>query len=271
MNDAIAAAQARALGAPSRRAIVEYLARSDEAVSVAELTDHLELNHNAIRKHLTQLVAAGLVLEDRERRATPGRPRLLYRIAPKTAAGEEQSYRRLAVLLAEAMASGDDPAVVGRRATATSPTPSAGGLETVTARLAAEGFEPSLRLRGGGSEIVLGSCPFADAAIANPEAVCGLQLGLVEGLAQSVGGVRVDGLIPRIPHRGGCRVAVTVTRLPASLRGDVACERRSRSRRLDDVRGRVGRFGPSRGRSGCRSRRVESRRSLARVRRARRS
>jgi predicted ArsR family transcriptional regulator len=207
VSDAVAAAQARALGSPSRRAIVTYLTRSDAPVSVAELTDHLGLNHNAIRKHLAQLVAAELVVEEHERRSTAGRPRLVYRLAPRTAAAGEQSYRRLAVLLAEAMVSGEDPALVGRRAAVAS-SPAAGGIDTLAALFAADGFEPTLRSKAGVQQIVLGRCPFADAAAANPEVVCRLHLGLAKGYAQSVGGVRVDELVPRDPYRAGCLVSV---------------------------------------------------------------
>ena len=90
-------------------------------------------------------------------------------------------------------------------------SPSGGGLVGLAARFAAEGFEPTVLERGTRSEIVLGCCPFVDAAAANPEVVCRLHLGLAQGAAESMGGVQVDGLLPRNPHRAGCRVAVTVT------------------------------------------------------------
>jgi predicted ArsR family transcriptional regulator len=211
VSDADAVAQSRALGSPSRRAIVTYLTTRDEPVTVADLTTHLGLHHNAVRKHLTQLVAAGLILEGREQRDTAGRPRLLYRLAPQTAAGQERAYRRLAVLLAETMASGDDPAVVGRRAGVDSATASVGGLDALVERFAVDGFEPAVRRRDGRAEVVLGSCPFADAAAANPDVVCRLHLGLAEGIADRVGGVQVDGLTPSDPYRAGCRVAVSDT------------------------------------------------------------
>jgi predicted ArsR family transcriptional regulator len=190
---------------------VAYVANAHEAVTVAELTEHLRLNHNAVRKHLAQLVTAGLILEERERRVTVGRPRLVYRLAPKTVAAEEQRYRRLAVLLAETLATGDDPAVVGRRAGATPAVQPGGGLDALSEHLAAGGFEPARRERGVSSEIVLGCCPFADAAAANPDVVCRLHLGLAESLADMVGGVRVDGLTPRDPRRAGCRLVVSAT------------------------------------------------------------
>ena len=197
--------RARAMAAPARRSIVALLAEADDAVTVAELTAKLGLNHNAVRKHLAQLVAADLVVEARETRTTRGRPRLLYRLAPDSPAGSEQSYRRLATMLATVLATGADPVAVGRRAsTATVSEP---GLEGLAARLATDGFAPSVRRRGSRTEIVLGACPYADAAEANPEVVCGLHLGLAEA-AGDAAGVSVEGLAPRPPRRAGCRLAV---------------------------------------------------------------
>lgn len=206
----ISTAQARALGAPTRQAIVGFLAAADEPVTIAELTDHLGLNHNAVRKHLTQLTDAGLVIEEREARSTPGRPRLLYRLDPSAPAAAGGAYERLAVLLAEALRSGDDPSAVGRRAARAATVPiAAQPLDALTARFEADGFEPTVRGRGRRREVVLGHCPFAAAAEANPEAVCRLHLGLAEGTADGIGGLRVDGLVPKDPWRAGCRLAVT--------------------------------------------------------------
>lgn len=203
-------AQARALGDPTRHAIFRYVTGASFPVTVAELTDHVGLHHTAVRQHLAKLVTAGLVREDVERRATRGRPRLRYTVDP-TAAGRWDAggpYERLAVLLAEALRSGDCPVEVGRRAGgARRGTPAgSGGVEAVTAEMARQGFEPSLRRRRGGLELVLRHCPFQAAALANPEAVCALHLGMARGAAERAGGVEVEGLLPRDPRRAGCRL-----------------------------------------------------------------
>jgi predicted ArsR family transcriptional regulator len=202
--------QARALGDPTRHAIFRRLARASRPLTVAELTTHVGLHHTAVRQHLAKLVAAGLVTEEAERRASRGRPRLRYAVAP-AAAGRWDipgPYERLAVLLAEALRTGDSPAQVGRRAAQAAParrTP-AGPVEAVAAEMARQGFEPSLRTRRGGVELVLGHCPYQAAALANPDAVCALHLGLAQGVAERVGGVEVEGLVPRDPRRAGCRL-----------------------------------------------------------------
>jgi predicted ArsR family transcriptional regulator len=206
---ALTTAQARALGAPSRRVIVAYLTDHAGPVTVAELTSHLGLNHNAVRKHLSQLVAAGLVSEERERRDTPGRPRLVYQLRTDAPAGADQPYRQLAVLLATALATGDDPADVGRRAPVPAVVSAAGdSVDALAARFAADGFAPSVRRRGARAQVVLQHCPYADAAAANPSAVCRLHLGLAEAAADTIGGVTIDRLVPKDPHRAGCVVAV---------------------------------------------------------------
>lgn len=213
MTDAgLSVAQARALGAPTRRAIVDHLADADRPVAVVELTDRLGLNHNAVRKHLARLVTAGIVMEEREARTTPGRPRLLYRLAPLGPAGADQSYRRLAVLLATALATGDDPASIGRAAAATRPgVAGQSGLEALAARFAADGFDPSVHRHGRRAEIVLGHCPFADAALVDADTVCRLHLGLAQGAASAIGGVEVDDLSAKDPRRAGCRLRVRET------------------------------------------------------------
>lgn len=212
MIDDLPTAQAKALGAPTRQAIVAYLAAADGPVAVAELTDHLGLNHNAVRKHLAQLVGARLVVEASEQRSVPGRPKLLYRLHPDAPAAVEHRYRRLAVMLATALATGEDPAEIGRRsAAAPAPSPGRDPIEALAARFEADGFEPVVRRRRGRTELVLERCPFADAASANPTAVCRLHLGLAEGSADAIGDVTVEGLVPKDPHRAGCIVSVRAT------------------------------------------------------------
>ncbi len=212
MSALLPTGQARALGAPTRRAIVTYLEGLDRPATVAELSANLGLNHNGVRKHLAQLLEAGLVVEEREARTSPGRPRLLYRLSPGGPASVDQPYRRLAVLLATTLATAADPETVGRQAAVADPagTPSGGRpVETLALRFAAEGFEPAVRARGGRTEIVLGRCPFMEAARVNAEAVCRLHLGLAQGAAEAIGGLRVEGLVAKDPIRAGCRLTVS--------------------------------------------------------------
>src|SRR3546814_19230438 len=101
--------QARALGDRTRHAIFRYITDADAPVGVAELTDHLGLNHNAIRQHLAKLVDAQLVVGATAPTGGRGRPRLLYDLHPPAdrrwgAVGphEPQSHMLPAVLRTDA-------------------------------------------------------------------------------------------------------------------------------------------------------------------------
>jgi predicted ArsR family transcriptional regulator len=57
-------------------------------------------------------------------------------------------------------------------------------------------------------EFTLRRCPFAEVAAADPDTICQLHLGLAEGLAEGLGQLTVDRLVPRDPHRAGCRLII---------------------------------------------------------------
>ena len=108
---------------------------------IAELTDRFGVNHNAIRQHVAKLVDAGLVIEDHAQSAGRGRPRLVYRL---------------------------DPTVESRWGVV-------GPYERLSVLLA-----EVLRTGGDRIELVLHTCPFASAVLAE--------------------------LVPRDPRRAKCRL-----------------------------------------------------------------
>jgi len=206
--------QARALGDPTRHRIFRYLADANGPVDVAELTVHFSLNHNAIRQHLAKLVDAGLVLETKAQATGPGRPRLVYDVDPTADSrwGVTGPYERLSLLLAEIVRTGDSPVEVGRRAGRQhriSVPPAADAVSGIVDAMARAGFEPETRDRGDHVDIVLGSCPFQSTALADPDTVCALHLGLAHGLAEGTDAI-IDGLIARDPRRAGCRLQIHV-------------------------------------------------------------
>ena len=207
--------QARALGDPTRHRIFRHVADADGPVGVAELTELLGLNHNAIRQHLAKLVAAELVVEERSAPAGPGRPRLVYRLHPRAAdrwvsAGP---YERLSAMLAEVIASGRSPEEVGRDAGRANAV-SAGDLDQIAEQLhetiARSGFDPDVRTRPDRIDVVLRACPFEATAVSSPETVCALHLGIAEGLVADVDGVEVAELVAKDPRRANCRLRFTV-------------------------------------------------------------
>lgn len=209
--------QARALGDPTRHSIFEYIYEDEELVSVAELTEHFGLNHNAIRQHLNKLLAAGLVLEERVPTGGPGRPRAMYQVAPSAESrwGVAGPYERLSLMLTEIIRTGDAPDEVGRRAGERYRSGEAETLDEVLAEvneaMAREGFEPEIVEHGEGRvEVVLHNCPFAASAALDPDTVCSLHRGLVEGVTGNQSKVVLDQLIRHDPHEAGCRMCLRV-------------------------------------------------------------
>lgn len=205
--------QARALGDPTRHRIFRYVADADRPVDVPELTAHLGLNHNAIRQHLSKLAEAGLVVEGKAPSAGPGRPRLVYELDPAADSrwGVAGPYESLSVWLAEVIRSGDTPYEVGRRvgrehASVTASASSADPVELLAEEMARFGFEPTVKRRGRRIDVTLEACPFATTALADPDTVCELHLGMARGIAESTAGLVVEGLVPRDPRRARCRL-----------------------------------------------------------------
>lgn len=204
--------QARALGDPTRHAIFRYVADADDPVGVAELTDQFGLHHNAIRQHLTKLLDAGLVTETKVQRRGPGRPHLVYAVDPRAQSRWDVPgpYERLSMLLAEIIRTGDSPQEVGRRAAAqyrTGATDSTEVIDDLVGTMARLGFEPDVSRRGKRVDIVVATCPFASAALADPDIVCALHRGLAEGLTEGTG-VVVEGLVTKDPRHARCRLRV---------------------------------------------------------------
>ena len=213
--------QAQALGDPSRFTIFEHISRSPTPLGIAELTDRMGFNHNAVRQHLTKLLEAGLITESTEKRTTRGRPRLVYK-ARTDAFDQFQnrpggSYQRLAAMLLDLATSNDTAYDVGRRS-ASLPTPVAADdldrpgsdpstdeiTSALVGRLERDGFAPSAH----GPQITLGRCPFADLAAVDAGVVCELHRGLIDGHLEQLPGTSRAVLSPKPPHAAGCTVII---------------------------------------------------------------
>lgn len=209
-------AQARALGDPTRHRIFRYLADAGDPVGVAELTEHVGLNHNAVRQHLAKLVEAGLVVESTAPPSGRGRPRLVYRVDPTADSrwGVTGPYERLSLWLSELVRSGDSPIEVGRRAGRRQRlgAPADGDpVEVLVEQMARHGFDPEVVRDGDRVELVLRTCPFESTALADPDTVCELHLGMAYGVCDDLPGLEVDELVPHDPRRAGCRLRCHLT------------------------------------------------------------
>ncbi len=203
--------QARALGDPTRYGVFRYIVDADRPVDVAELTEHFGLNHNAIRQHLAKLVTAALVVEEKAPTTGRGRPRLVYRLDPGAESrwGVAGPYERLSLWLAEIVRTGDGPVEVGRRAGRRQRLGAAAAgdpVGTLVDQMARHGFEPTVRQKGAQVDITLRACPFVSTALADPDTVCALHLGIAYGVTDGIEGLEVDELVPKDPRRAHCRL-----------------------------------------------------------------
>lgn len=197
----------RVLSGVSRVAILEVLRAHDGTMDVPALAERVGLHPNTVRTHLDQLVEAGLVESSVERRATPGRPRLLFRATP-VGGDPDGPYRLLAGILAAGMGEARSAAEAGRRwgRQVVADEPGAGDdlpVDRLLALLSDVGFDPTLRPDAPAADdgapagtdappgtdvrvIELRRCPFHDLAREHPDIVCSVHLGLMQGALEQM-------------------------------------------------------------------------------------
>ena len=203
--------QSRALGDPTRHEVFRYISTSPTPVGVAALTDHLGLNHNAIRQHLAKLVDAKLISEKTLPSSGRGRPRLCCELdaTAESRWGVTGPYERLTLLLSEIINSGDSAFEVGNRSgqhLVLNKDKDSDSVEKLVTAMARHGFEPKAKRKGKKVDIVFGSCPFVATALVDPKNVCGVHRGLAFGAAESIDGLMVDELVENDPRKGTCRL-----------------------------------------------------------------
>lgn len=197
---------------------------ADRPVGIAELTDYVQLNHNAVRQHLAILKSARLVIEEIEERERPGRPRLMYSPHPDATGswGTPSAYAWLANILTSALRRNQDAHQAGRQEGHRRAIELAGSDDPVNileGEITRRGFRPTRVENDIGVSFTLGRCPFSDVADSDPETVCQLHLGLAQGLAEGLGGLEIEGLIPKDPHQAGCRLLVRRNRDARAVTG----------------------------------------------------
>jgi predicted ArsR family transcriptional regulator len=194
---------------PVRRRLYEYVAARGREVGRNEAAEAAGVARTLAAFHLDKLVDAGL-LEAGSRRLTgrsgpgAGRPAKVYRrsAVERAVSVPGRDYRTVAALLAEAAeAAGLDMELqdaARRRGRALRARP--GGLGELAEVLAGRGYEPVEDEEGG--VLRMRNCPFHAVAEEFPPLVCGMNLALLEGLAEGSGvRVRMD------PRPGWCCVA----------------------------------------------------------------
>jgi predicted ArsR family transcriptional regulator len=82
--------------------------------------------------------------------------------------------------------------------------------DALMAELADLGFDPEAVEDDDGVTIGFTHCPFRELAEANPDLVCSLHRGLVEGFVQARGGATVEDFHD-LSHRTPCQVEIALT------------------------------------------------------------
>ncbi len=211
-----------ALDEPARRRLYDYVCAQPDPVGRDEASEALGIPRQTAAFHLDKLADAGLLTIEFARRGGrsgpgAGRPSKFYRRSdhPITVQLPERSYELAGQLLAQAVddaeATGRSPreslnaraAELGRSVGAATDPTDAG----ILAALARCGYEP----RTEDTDIVLGNCPFHALAQQHTALVCGMNLGLVEGLLD---GAQCTSRRARLaPHERYCCVRIEPTQL----------------------------------------------------------
>jgi len=186
----------KALGDNTRYAIYLELARSTKPLATADVAESLGLHVNTVRPHLERMRDVGLLEVQSDNRGAVGRPQHRYSLAadapslglePPTFALIARMLLRAAGLAGADAADAVDAGREQGRADAARDVgrPCVAALVRELDRL---GFDPTLAGDGEHTTIAFAHCPFRELAEANPNLVCGLHRGLVEGFIETVGG-----------------------------------------------------------------------------------
>lgn len=215
----------KALGDNTRYAIYLELARSPRPLTTAEVATTLDLHSNTVRPHLERMREVGLLAVETEPRGAVGRPQHRYSLAADAPSLglEPPTFPVLAQMLLTLTGSariGSEEAIEagreqGRADAAQEPRPrkpsTARCVERLVARLDALGFDPAVVEQEEGSTVAFLHCPFRELAETNPDVVCGLHRGMVEGFVAGAGGAEAGTRVTRfhsLVDRTPCQVSL---------------------------------------------------------------
>jgi predicted ArsR family transcriptional regulator len=217
-----------ALAEPLRRNLYLYVTGAPDAVSREDAAGALGVSRSVAAFHLDKLAELGLL--DVEYRRPPGRggpgagrPAKLYRRSHGEVAFTvpERHYDLAASILASAVADAQEQGVpldqalqaASRRCGRDLGAPPPGAAEPrsrvqalgrVAEVLDAHGYEPCRQ----GDSITLENCPFHTLAEEHRELVCGMNLGVIEGILEGAGATEVEASLDPAPGR--CCVTMRV-------------------------------------------------------------
>src|SRR5688572_25774843 len=204
----------KALGDNTRYAIYLELARAPAPLATAQIAETLGLHANTVRPHLDRMREVGLLDVVTDARGAVGRPQHRYSLAADAPSlgFEPPAFPVLARMLLRMAASAEVPAAeaveAGREQGAAAAHGRLAGTcaEALTQELAALGFDPESIADEDGTTIAFTRCPFRELAEANPDLVCSLHRGLVEGFIDARGEGEVVVAFHDLADRIPCQV-----------------------------------------------------------------
>ncbi|MEU7171943.1 helix-turn-helix transcriptional regulator [Micromonospora tulbaghiae] len=211
----------RALGSNNRVTILRLARKAESGVTAAEVAARTGQHLSTTRAHLDRLTEAALLVKARASGGQPGRPAWRYRV---TAANPAPApYRALAAALLEHLSGGgsdvrEAAAQVGqgwgRQLAAASPAHD-DPVDSVITVSDGLGFRPRRQPpdTADGAQVNLYTCPFLKLVGQNPDAMCGLHLGVVRGILKRAGTSHESVMLEPFGAPAAC-----VVRLPAALR-----------------------------------------------------
>jgi len=181
--------QHRALGSASRASILQLVRAAGTGLTAADVVAETGLHLSTVRAHLDRLAETGLLVKARASGGQPGRPAWRYRSATADPAPAPAAYRVLAAALLEHLsrAGGDTREVAAQageswgRQLAAAARPHPDAVDAVVEVFDGLGFAPQRPPAEPGT-IHLHTCPFLELVGQNPDAMCGLHLGVVRGI-----------------------------------------------------------------------------------------
>jgi predicted ArsR family transcriptional regulator len=217
MTDLDPVSSVSSLDDPVRRRLYEVVRERTEPVGRDEAAAAAGVGRALAVYHLDKLVEAGLLTASYQRppgRSGPGagRPAKLYARSDREFAVTvpPREYELAARLLVQAVES--DPGGRSRVALLDAARRLGselggrfqdGGEDDLVTALAGQGYEPS---RGEDGVIRLRNCPFHQLAEHHRDIVCGMNLGLIEGITAGLGAAHARPVLD--PQPGHCCVAI---------------------------------------------------------------
>jgi len=179
-------------GIDNQRRVVHFLRRNGEA-SVGELSRGLELTQVTVRRHLADLLRAGVISPpEKRRRGGPGRPEQSYALTEKAEGLLPENYQDLARAVVGVLEDRHGAEWV-RKLLLSAGKQAASGfgvqaersdeafLPQVLAGLDDRGYLPSAGTWSGRRCVTFAHCPYLEAARASP-VVCAFDQSLLESL-----------------------------------------------------------------------------------------